>query len=132
MLVYLHSEEHEKTETFCRSALCTAETRRFLEEVSGPSPWGEGSGEDEAAGGSGSDIGNRRRTSLTCWSGEVTHHDGFVAARLLSACRFPFIALLLHDNRNLVRILYMDDTGNLDGPALRQNLAAVSMLLVAG
>ena len=64
LLVYLHSEEHEHTPTFCRTAIC-----------------------DER-------IVNSWNENFVVWAGSVTDADAFAACQHLGASQFPFVALL--------------------------------------
>ncbi|TPX77378.1 hypothetical protein CcCBS67573_g01367 [Chytriomyces confervae] len=65
LLVILHSDEHDDTESFCRDTLASPSLHQFL-----------------------------REKRLVVWGGDIRESEGFVVSNTLLATRYPFMALI--------------------------------------
>jgi hypothetical protein len=73
LIVYLHSELHENTDSFCRDVLCSSGVSRFLEE------------------------------SSILWGGSVSEVEAFALTYKLKCKSFPFIGILFCQSETLVQ-----------------------------
>ncbi|EQC30650.1 hypothetical protein SDRG_11705 [Saprolegnia diclina VS20] len=73
LFVYLHSEVHDDTPRFCKSALCTDEMVAFCLE----------------------------HDNMVLWAGSVLQSEGYSVSLTLGAASFPFMSLLISTPRGL-------------------------------
>lgn len=73
LLVYLHGNDHQDTENFCRATLCTTDMRQFV------------------------------NTSMLFWACDTNSPEGYRVSQALRENTYPFLALIvLRDNRMTV------------------------------
>ncbi|DAZ93833.1 TPA: hypothetical protein N0F65_009341 [Lagenidium giganteum] len=96
LLVYLHSNLHDETDSFCRHSLCTEELATYLND----------------------------NVALVSWGGCVQQAEGFGVSLSLGCAKFPYLALLTCVSRgvNVVEKI----TGNVSARiVIRQLNAAI-------
>jgi FAS-associated factor 2 len=71
LLIYLHSPDHENTESFCQHTLTSDELTHFVDH------------------------------NMNMWAGSVTNPDAHVVGSQLGVATFPFLALLVCANNSV-------------------------------
>ncbi|ETW08000.1 hypothetical protein H310_02381 [Aphanomyces invadans] len=94
LLVYLHSEVHQDTPSFCKNALCTDDMQAFV------------AGHD----------------NVLFWAGSVLQPEGYSVSLSLGAASFPFLCLVLSTPRGINIVDKVQ--GNIPKTALVSRLTA--------
>jgi len=70
LFVYLHSDQHEDTDSFCKNTLCTVSVCTYLRE------------------------------NCVCWAGNIRSPEAFQLSQRVRATSFPYVALLAPTQRS--------------------------------